>query len=156
MIFTTHILSGAAIGAEVKNPYAVAGLAVVLHFLLDMIPHGDYVNEKSTLKDWWKEAISFSTGIFLLSIVFAVRGIPDWPTLRNIGIGIFFSLLPDATHFMYRFMGMKFLRPIKDFHEGLHYWPNRSPHREFRLKNEYWEIAVILISLISLLFLIPL
>jgi hypothetical protein len=151
MILTTHILSGAVLGANIQNPYTVAGLAVALHFLLDMIPHGDYVNEKSTLRDWWKEAISFSTGISLLLVVFALRGIPDWLVLRNIGIGIFFSLLPDATHFMYRFMGMKFLRPIKNFHEGLHYYPNGSLRREFRLENEYWEIGIVLISLFFLI-----
>jgi len=151
MILTTHILAGAVLGAEVKNPFEVAGLAIILHFLLDMIPHGDYVDDKSTLRDWWKEAISFSTGIFLILIAFHIRGIPDWPTLKNIGIAVFFSLLPDATHFMYRFMGMKFLAPLKHFHESLHYYPNGHPKRKFHLKNEYWEITISLTSLAILI-----
>jgi hypothetical protein len=89
----------------------------------------------------------------LVFFALSVHGIPGWPVLKNIGIAVFFSLLPDATHFMYRFLKMNFLRPLKEFHEGLHYYPNGSPHRKFRLKNEYWEIAISLISLIILVFL---
>jgi hypothetical protein len=153
MTLATHIVTGTVIGTQLSSPFLIAPLAVALHFLLDAVPHGDYVNEKSTLRDWWKEAISFSTGIILVSIALSIRGIPEWPVLENIGIAIFFSLFPDATHFMYRFMKMKFLKPLKNFHEGLHFYPNGSPQREFRLKNEYWEIGVALISVLALIFL---
>ena len=153
MTLATHIITGTVIGTKLNNPLAIASAAIFLHFILDAIPHGDYVNEKSTLKDWWKEALSLSIGFSIAFFSIAVRGIPEWPVLKNIGIAIFFSLLPDATHFMYRFMKINFLRPIKDLHEGLHYFPNGSPQREFQLRNEYWEIGVAFISVITLLFL---
>ncbi len=153
MTLATHIVAGTVIGTKFNNPFLIAFVAIVLHFLLDAIPHGDYVNEKSTLRDWWKEAVSFSTGFSLVFLALAVHGIPEWPVLKNIGIAVFFSLLPDGTTFLYRFMGMKFLRPLRDFHEGLHYYPNGSPQREFRIKNEYWEICIVFISVLALLFL---
>ena len=153
MTLATHIITGTVIGAKLHNPCMIAVSAIAFHFILDAIPHGDYVNEKSTLKDWCKEALSLSIGFVLVFFALSVHGIPGWPVLKNIGIAVFFSLLPDATHFMYRFLGMKFLHPIKEFHEGLHYYPNGSPHSKFRLKNEYWEIAISLISLIILVFL---
>ncbi|MCX6762927.1 MAG: hypothetical protein NT093_04070 [Candidatus Moranbacteria bacterium] len=153
MTLATHIITGTVIGTKLNNPLAIASAAIVFHFLLDALPHGDYVNEKSTLRDWWKEAISLSIGLSVAFFSIAAHGIPEWAILKNILIAIFFSLLPDATHFMYRFMKMNFLRPIKNFHESLHYYPNGSPQREFRLKNEYWEIGIALISVLILLFL---
>lgn len=153
MTLATHIVTGTVIGTKLGNPFAIAIVAVVFHFVLDAIPHGDYVNEKSTLRDWWKEALSLSIGLSIAFFSIAVRGTPEWPTLKNIGISIFFSLLPDATHFMYRFLKMNFLRPIKEFHEGLHYYPNGSTKREFRLENEYWEIGIVLVSVLILIFL---
>lgn len=152
MTLAAHIITGAVIGTKITNPLAIASAAVVFHFVLDAIPHGDYVNEKSTLRDWWKEAVSFSIGFSLVFFAIAVRGgIPELPILKNILIAVFFSLLPDATTFAHRFLKIKSLRPIRKFHEGLHYYPNGSPHREFRLKNEYWEIAISLISLLILI-----
>lgn len=151
MTLATHIITGTVIGTKLSNPLAIATAAIIFHFILDTLPHGDYVNEKSTLRDWWKEALSLSIGFSMAFFSIAVHGIPEWPTLKNIGVAIFFSLLPDATHFMYRFLKMNFLRPIKEFHESLHYYPNGSPQREFRLKNGYWEIGIALISLITLI-----
>lgn len=151
MILTTHILSGAALGASVKNPYAVAGLAVVLHFLLDLLPHGDYLNKNSRLKDFWKVGVDLAIGFSIVSVMLLYRGLASTRDFQNIVIGIFFSLLPDSTTFLYVWIKMKFLRPIKDFHENLHKYENGSPKREFRLKHGLWDI---LISAIALLFLV--
>jgi hypothetical protein len=149
----THIITGTVIGTKLSNPFAIAAAAIFFHFLLDTLPHGDYVNEKSTLRDWWKEALSLSIGLLAAFFSIAAHGLPEWAVLKNIGISILFSLLPDATTFMYRFLKMGFLRPIRKFHEGLHHHPNGSPQREFRLKNEFWEIGVFLVSIFMLLFL---
>ncbi len=154
MILTTHILSGAALGANIKNPYAVAGLAIILHFLLDLFPHGDYLNKKSRLKEFWKVVVDLAIGFSLVAAILSIRGLTSNNVLiRNIGIGIFFSLLPDATTFFYIWMKMKFLKPVKDFHESLHCHENGSPKREFRLKNNLWDILISLISLTALIFL---
>lgn len=152
MILTTHILSGAALGANVQNPWAVAGLSIVLHFFLDTLPHGDYLNKKSSLREFWKVAVDIAISLALvIGIIDCCRQIGDANTTKNIFIGIFFSLLPDGTTFMYRHLGMKFLKPLKGFHESLHFYKNGDPRREFRLKNNLLDI---LISLVSLIFLV--
>lgn len=151
MILTTHILSGAVLGANVKNPYAVAGLAVALHFALDLLPHGDYLNKKSSLWEFWKVALDLAIGFSIVAAIFLHQGFASTADLRNIIIGIFFSLLPDGTTFLYWRMGMKFLKPIKIFHEKLHRYPEFSPESEFRLKNNLWDILISLISLITLI-----
>ncbi len=152
MILTTHILSGAALGASVKNPHAVAGLAVILHFLLDTLPHGDYLNKKSRFKEFWKVAVDLAIGLGAVAAIFFFRD-PTPKDIFNICIGIFFSLLPDGTTLLYM-MGMKFLKPLKKFHEKLHYYPDFSPKREFCLKNNLGDIFISLISLTFLFFLL--
>jgi hypothetical protein len=153
MILTTHILAGTLVGAEVKNPYEIAGLAIVLHFLMDMLPHGDYLNKKSSLREFWKVAIDLALGFGLVAyIVLRHTGSAADPVYtRNIILGIFFSLLPDGTTLLYWKMGMKFLRPVKSFHEKLHHYPYSSPKRRFHLENNFWDVAISLIIFIFLL-----
>lgn len=151
MVLTPHILSGAALGANVQNPWIVAGLSIVLHFLFDMLPHGDYLNKKSRLGEFWKVAVDLTLGLALVFWIVNFRGIADENMLENIALGIFFSLLPDGTTFLYIWMKMKFLHPIKKFHERLHYHPEFSPKRQFRLRNNLWDILISFASLFILL-----
>ncbi|OGI25948.1 MAG: hypothetical protein A3J76_00405 [Candidatus Moranbacteria bacterium RBG_13_45_13] len=153
MILTTHIISGAALGANVQNTYAVAGLSVILHFLLDLIPHGDYLNKKSRLREFWKVAVDLAIGISIVVAVISIRGETSNNVLiQNVGIGIFFSLLPDATTFFYIWMKMKFLKPVKDFHESLHRAENGSLERKFRFKNNLWDIILTLVFFLIFIF----
>lgn len=154
MVLTTHILSGAVLGANVQNPYAVAGLSIAVHFLLDLVPHGDYLNKKSKLREFWKVALDLAIGLGIVFWVFSFENIGDPTTLRNIAIGIFFSLLPDGTTFLYWKIGMKFLKPVYLFHQKLHRAPDFSPKRQFRLKNNFFDILISLLSLIVLTSLI--
>jgi hypothetical protein len=153
MILTTHILSGAVIGANVQNPYAVAGLAVALHFALDILPHGDYLNKKSKLHEFWKVAIDLVVGLGTVYAIFFLRDGASTADLQNIAIGIFFSLLPDGTTFLYWKMGIRFLKPIKMFHEKLHFYPEFSPESEFRVKNNLFDILISLAAVVMLIFL---
>jgi hypothetical protein len=152
MILTTHILAGALIGREINNPYAVAGLAVAVHFALDLLPHGDYLNKKSKLREFWKVAVDLTVGLGTVYAIFFIRDPISNNALyiQNIAIGIFFSLLPDGTTFLYWKMGMNFLKPLKRFHEKLHCYPNSSPKREFRLKNNLFDILISLVAIITL------
>ena len=153
MILTTHILSGALIGAKVKNPYLIAILSIAVHFLLDLIPHGDYLNKKSRLREFWKVAVDLAIGLGIVLAIIFFRD-PTPKIILNIAIGIFFSLFPDFTTFLYCHLNMKFLAPIKNFHESLHCYKNGAPEREFRLKNNLWDIFIS--SLISLVILFSL
>jgi hypothetical protein len=153
MILTTHILAGAVLGKEINNPYAVAGLAIAVHFLMDLVPHGDYLNKKSKMREFWKVAFDLAVGLGTVVAILFFRGEPSVANLRGIAIGIFFSLLPDGTTLLYWKMGMKFLKPIKMFHEKMHFYPDFSSKREFRLKNNLFDILVSLTAVTTLIFL---
>ena len=153
MVLTTHILSGAALGASVQNPYAVAGLSIILHFFLDLFPHGDYLNKKSRFREIWKGLLDFSAGIFLVAaIIFSRKVFWNEALLINISTGVFFSLLPDFTTFLHLFLKIKFLKPVYAFHQKLHliHYPDFAPEREFRFKNNRWDILISFISLLIL------
>ncbi|MFA6193377.1 MAG: hypothetical protein WC726_00740 [Parcubacteria group bacterium] len=150
MILTTHILAGAVLGANIQNPCAVAGLAVAVHFALDLLPHGDYLNKKSSFKEFWKVALDLAIGFGAVAAILFFRGETSSANLQNIAIGIFFSLLPDGTTLLYM-MGMKFLKPIKMFHEKMHFYPDFSSKREFRFKNNLFDILISLIAVIILI-----
>lgn len=152
MILTTHILSGAVLGREINNPYAVAGLAIAVHFALDLLPHGDYLDKKSKLREFWKVALDLAIGLGTVAAILFFRGETSTTYLQNIAIGIFFSLLPDGTTLLYM-MGMNFLKPIKKFHEKMHRYPDSSPKREFRFKNNIFDILISLVAIITLLYL---
>jgi hypothetical protein len=151
MILTTHILAGALIGREIQNPYEIAGLALAAHFALDLLPHGDYLNKKSSLKEFWKVAVDLAIGLGAVYVIFFAHTAASSVNLENIAIGVFFSLLPDGTTFLYWKIGMKFLKPLKNFHEKLHYYPDFSPKRQFRLKNNLLDIAISLAFLTILI-----
>jgi hypothetical protein len=156
MILTSHILSGALIGTEIKNPVYIAIISIIVHFLLDLFPHGDYLNKKSRLRDFWKVGADLFIGLgIVLTIIFTKNEMANGALIRNIAIGIFFSLLPDGTTFLYLWMKMKFLKPIYELHRKLHliHHPDFAPEREFRLKNNLWDTAVCIVSAALLLFL---
>jgi len=125
-------------------------LAIAVHFALDLLPHGDYLNKKSSFKEFWKVAIDLAVGLGVVYTIFFIRDGSSTVNLENIAIGIFFSLLPDGTTLLY-IMGVKFLKPLKKFHEKLHFYPNSSPQCQFRLKNNLFDILISLVAIIALL-----
>ena len=101
MILTPHILIGAAIGAHLNSWLWVIILAVISHFLLDIIPHAEY-----PIKDTPKVIMDFSLGfllvvalnpgfLVLLGAAFAI--FPDFLTLFNIKA---VTRLHRKTHFL--------------------------------------------------------
>ncbi|MDD3486976.1 MAG: hypothetical protein PHF35_01185 [Candidatus Moranbacteria bacterium] len=154
MILASHILSGAVIGENINNPYIVAISAVAVHFLLDFVPHGDYLDKKSKFQEFWKVALDLLSG---LGIVFAIlyfqKADFTFHQIQNTAIGIFFSLLPDGLTLLYWKMGMKFLGPIYRFHQKLHliHYPDFAPEREFRLKNNLGDVFVSFLSIFILI-----
>ncbi len=154
MILSTHILSGAALGANIQNPYVVAVLSIVLHFILDFLPHGDYLNKKSRLWECWKGILDVAIGLIIVSVIIFLFGNGlKTSRLTGIAIGIFFSLLPDATTFFYLFLKIRFLKPVYGLHQFLHkvHYPDFAPEREFHPKNNLWDIFVSLASIIIII-----
>jgi len=73
MLIAPHVAVGAAIGLEINNPYLVVILAIISHFVLDMIPHYDsgtiHYNEKKLVLDW-RDWLLITFDIILAGVIF--------------------------------------------------------------------------------------
>ncbi len=154
MILATHILTGTLIGAKIKNPFAIIAVSIIVHYLLDVIPHGEYLNRKSKFaKTWWKVTLDIFLGLFLSGIILFSQGwIFEKAMLGRIILAIFFSLLPDLTTLIYMLSKEKVLKSLYRFNQWVHGYDDNSTSPEFTFKNFHYEFAINLIALVLLIF----
>jgi len=142
MVITPHMLAGAAIGAHSPNVWAAFCFGLISHYLLDSLPHWEYLDsiKINKFKHIAKIFIDFIIGIFIVLIV-------SWPLKIVVISGIVGSLLPDIIQFLYNNFKMKFLSPFSVFHNKVHYH-KRTPF----LKGLIYQVIILVISVISLYF----
>ena len=151
MILTTHLLAGATIGKNIDNSWFVIPIAILAHFALDALPHGEYINspkKKLSLKSKMQRIIlDLSFGLIL---VFSLIHLKNLSTLevKNILLGSFFSIFPDFMTVLKLKFNFKFLDKIHAFHHWVHYTSRK-------LKDNYWNFSNarndILVSIAALL-----
>ncbi|MBM3256383.1 MAG: hypothetical protein FJZ04_02865 [Candidatus Moranbacteria bacterium] len=122
MILTTHFVTGSAVASLTDNSLLVITISVVLHFLLDMIPHWEYITEEldstKELKNYLPQlAIDILLGPLLVSALFCYFfGFNPEKMFWLFGGG-FFGVLPDGLTFLGAvFPQNKVLRRLYYFH----------------------------------------
>lgn len=150
MLLTTHALAGAAIGKTFNNIGLIIIISIALHFLLDTVRHGEYLNQKSKWNEFWKVAIDVLIGLSVLGIVIYFSDFSRIE-IRNILIGSFFSMLPDLLTLLNWKLRVKLLKGYYDFHTRLHKYPPFSKERCFNFKNAINDIIFSLTAIILLL-----
>jgi hypothetical protein len=154
MILSTHALVGAVIGKNIESPWLIIILALIVHFIMDTFRHGEYVestNPKTTFKNTlWKIVLDFSIGISIVGY-FIFHNNPEAIQIRNIFLGVIFSIIPDfltGLHWIFRF---KFLKKLSYFHGYIvHRYPPLSPERKWTIRNAWNDIIFSTISIIIL------
>lgn len=151
MILTTHILTGAVIGKNLENPWVIVAASVALHFLLDTFRHGEYLNQQSKWKDFWKVAVDLVIGF---STLFIIIYFSDFTQMKisAILLGSFFSIFPDFLTLLNWKLGVKFLTKYYAFHGWLHKYPRFSKERDFNLRNARNDILLSLLAALLLFF----
>jgi len=141
MVIIPHMLAGAAIGAHSPNVWAAFCFGLISHYLLDSLPHWEYLNsiKIKKVKQALKVFIDFAIGIIIVLIV-------SWPLKIIIISGIIGALLPDFIEFVYHNFKIKFLRPLSSFHQKIHYYKKVTLFKGLMLQ--------VIILAISLYFLI--
>lgn len=84
MLFTTHILAGAALGATTDSPGIAFGIGLVSHHLLDWIPHfdtGSLFNGKKrpknlTPQEFFIASLDVMMGLGFLAIIWLTTNQP--------------------------------------------------------------------------------
>lgn len=155
MILTPHLLFGAAIASQFKNPFLAISLAFLGHYLLDVIPHNEYPIENIKKKQWRKilPDISMVSTDFLLGIFLIFIFSNNQPIIY---VCAFFSILSDGLNLLSLFSSNKILKAHNYFHhEKIHFLSNRELSQaktqcEIRI-SFFWRVltqtTVIIISI---------
>jgi len=119
------MLVGASIGSRIKNIWLVFVLALISHYLLDFLPHWDYLDKViiGGIADLIKISLDVLLGVALILIL----SLKYSRKKREI---IFFcaglTIFPDFLNFVYVNLNLEWLKIIIDFHNLIHYWTGLS------------------------------
>jgi|GEM_PF-2360925 len=134
MIATTHILAGAAITAKIKNPILVILLALLSHFILDIIPHRDprFKRRLSHILLVSLDPILGATYLLFLLIFFKIA--VNWPLLILV---IMIVTLPDFLSLAYFLFRFRALKQFYKFHQKLHWFEQETENLDNRPPPRY-------------------
>lgn len=162
MIFTPHIVVGATIGAKTQNLGLIVILGLITHFVMDKVPHWDYVwlgikkfrkdkDFKALFSDLLKIAVDCTFGLLIVFFVLWYKGLLDFNYLPFILFGIFFSTLPDIILGLAWFLPKKSVKKFINFTEKyLHYPEDKQKEGEITFLGLATEIIVVVICVFLL------
>ncbi len=155
MILTTHALVGAALGKNIRNPWILIPVSIIIHFILDTFRHGEYIetqDKKMTFANtWWKVGLDISSAIIFLSL-FISFGKLDAVQIRNVLIGSFFSAFPDLLTVIFWKFKFKLLVPVYHLHSRIHKYAPGAGEREWNLRNAWNDIFFSLAAIVIFIF----
>lgn len=140
MGITPHMLVGAAIGSQGPNLWVVFSLGFISHFILDFLPHWDYLDTIKVDKPSHLIKIFLDVVLGSLLVLILIWFYPQ--NILMIMTGLVAVLLPDCLEFLYNTFRFRILRSFSLFHHRIHY----------AKKISFWKGApsVIVVSLIAL------
>jgi len=160
MILASHIIVSGLLGATTQNYLLAAVFGFVSHYILDAIPHWDYLSdefesraktEKGFFKNkkFWRELINVALDILIgLGLLFIFLKYYKNPQIIPAIIGVTFGILPDPLSLLYWMTKWKFIKWNFDFHEFVHY----SIHSKIDQKS--WPGIIIQTIAVALIFLV--
>lgn len=133
MILISHIIISGILASKTQNYFLAAAIGLISHYVLDAIPHWDYLSDKFEprikteknfikKKGFWREIIKITAdalaGFGLLALfVFLDKDANIAPLI----ISTFFGILPDAIQFLSWLTNWKFIEWNTTFHKFAHY-----------------------------------
>lgn len=149
MTLTAHAAMGAVIGETIGNPLLGFVIAVLVHFLVDIIPHGDTFisNNYRILKRRRKQALAYVTTDAICAILFVlfIVNVRDVALIRPISLGIIGSVVPDLLVGLFDVTKSKYLHWIFRLHFAFH---NIIIKRRGDISLKYALIAQIILVLL--------
>lgn len=145
MVLTTHALTGAVIGKFIPSPWAIVPVSLAVHFTLDNLRHGEYVESFDSRvafrNTWWKILLDLSLGgsIILVALYF---GKTSATLFGNVLLGSFCSMFPDLLTLLFWKFRSPWLKPIYSFHSRMHRFARHAPERIWNLRNAVNDILL--------------
>lgn len=158
MILASHIIISGLLASKTQNYFLAALIGLISHYILDAIPHWDYLSEEFKLKangnpgfikskKFWQEIIKVVADIVIGLLLLFIFLKPS--SLINIipaVIGLFFGVLPDPINLLYWMTGWKIIKWNSDVQNFMHY----SIHP--KIKQGFCSGILIQIVTIALVF----
>ncbi|MFH0906810.1 MAG: hypothetical protein ABIC36_03325 [bacterium] len=143
MVILPHMLAGAVVGARSRNIATAFIFSIIVHFLIDALPHWDYLS---------KIDISSSIHILKIFIDFVLGCVLVWFLCRShprrlfILIAIFAALLPDCLEIIYYNFNVEWLGGLSWFHNLMHY------SKDLPFKTGIWSVVIVCAVSVWMLF----
>jgi hypothetical protein len=155
MILAPHMIVGAVIGAKVHNFWLVAILSTISHFILDKMPHFDYLtNQEITnfrkgkkFKIILKTLIDVIVGLILLFVLVCNRQLTSAQLILVI-VGVFFSVLPDFIWGLSMIFDSKILNKYRNFKARINYQVKTEKEGKITFLGTFTQILVIIVALL--------
>jgi hypothetical protein len=112
MFITVHAAAGALVGSEISNPYFSFIAGVLLHFVMDVIPHGDrelgkrffgLMNKKVSEEEKIKSLAAYGLIDYMILVFFLLYIIKNFYFAKDDGVvwAIVGSIIPDLLVALY-------------------------------------------------------
>jgi len=164
MVFTPHIIVGAAIGAKTQNLGLIVILGFLSHFIMDKLPHWEYdlpavfrefrknKKIKPLLSDFVKMTVDITIGILIVFFILLYKNNLNFNYLPFILFGISISLLPDIISGFAFLVPGKTARRINKIGEFFHHkLKDKQKEGKITFLGLLTEILTIVITIIILL-----
>lgn len=120
MLFAAHVIPAGYVGEMIGNPFLAFLAGIVIHFILDCIPHYDTTDGgKYTLRQWALVLMDLAVGLYI--ILFILR--PEFNINSPFLWGAFGGILPDLfeiTPFINKvYRRNKIGATVHKFHNGI-------------------------------------
>ncbi len=146
MIAATHFLASAAIATKTPEALPAALAAIVLHFVMDSIPHKDYIGEPKLTPS---NILVVIGDLALALVLFFLFVKPDlWDYAFGIGI---IGLLPDAVelpgHFWPKWWDVPGIKQLHHWHGEVLQHSRELPFRKESWPEWFWGLLPQLLVL---------
>lgn len=132
MFITVHTAAGALVGTQITNPYFSFITGVILHFIMDIIPHGDreigkrffgLLNKKISEEEKIKSLAAYGLIDYIALALFLLYAVKSFYFTKDDGViwGIIGSILPDLLVAIYVLTKSRYLKWFFDFHKYVHH-----------------------------------
>ncbi|MDP2638779.1 MAG: hypothetical protein Q8P06_01265 [Candidatus Azambacteria bacterium] len=160
MILASHIIISGLLGSQTGNYFLAAVLGLASHYILDAIPHWDYLSEEFETrahtekgfikrKQFWRELINVAFDALLgLALLFIFIRIDKNANIVPAIIGAMFGVLPDPLGLLHWITKWKFLKWNSDLQKFVHY----SIHS--KIEQYFWPGIAIQTATIGIVLLI--
>ena len=163
MFITIHAATGALIGTEIANPIIAFIISFAMHFLIDIIPHGDrelgkkffgLINKKISEEEKIKSLAAYGIIDYVILIFFLLFMFKNFSFAKNDGViwGIIGGVLPDLLVAVFVLTKTKYLKWFFDFHKWNHHLIIEKLNNDISLKKGILMQVVIFLFLLLILY----